>query len=328
MQQPNEDWLLRYSPASRLIWRGRKDGPNTTRFHEITRFVDLRETIPTPQAERSYGFLGFACDAGVQRNFGRPGASQGPDVLKQAMSNVPVPADIPLNLYDFGNVTCLDGNLEEAQAALGEVVALMLMNDFRPIILGGGHETAWAHFQGISKHLGTKNVGIINFDAHFDLRPLLDNNLGSSGTPFTQIAYERQHRGLPFHYLVIGLQRFGNTPALFEHAKELGVDHVLADEIHYQGQDFAQETLDHFIKQHEALYVSVDLDVFSTPYAPGVSAPQPLGLNPWHVVPMLRTLAKSKKVVSIDFSELSPIHDRDGATAQLAAFLIANYINP
>jgi len=54
-----------------------------------------------------------------------------------------------------------------------------------PIVLGGSHELAYGHFNGIVNHLKkqTKNsskVGIINFDAHFDLRPY--DNQGSSGT--------------------------------------------------------------------------------------------------------------------------------------------------
>lgn len=322
----DRDWTLRYQPASRLVWRGRRDGPGATRFHEITRFIDLREGLPEPEYEDSYAFVGFACDAGIQRNFGRAGADMGPEAAKQALSNIPIQNEGPLALYDVGAITCLDGNLEESQHALSEVVALLLLHKFKPVVLGGGHETAWGHFQGIAKHLGQERVGVVNLDAHFDLRPLLDNDLGSSGTPFLQIAKERQRRGLPFQYRVIGIQRFGNTPALFQLARELGVEYVLADEIHTEGLLGAHDMIDSLLAQVEGVYLSVDLDVFANYVAPGVSAPQPLGLRPWQIIPLIKQLAQSGKVVSMDVCELSPSHDRDDMTAALTASLIAGYI--
>ena len=57
--------------------------------------------------------------------------------------------------------------------------------DFDVIVIGGGHETAWGHFQGLAHP--NKDIAILNFDAHFDLRPLINGQLGSSGTPFRQI---------------------------------------------------------------------------------------------------------------------------------------------
>jgi len=47
------------------------------------------------------------------------------------------------------------------------------------------------------------------------------------------------------------------------------------------------------------------------PYAPGVSAPQPLGVLPWQILPLVRQLAASGKVVSYDIAELSPKYDID-----------------
>ena len=90
--------------------------------------------------------------------------------------------------FDAGNIVCADGDLETSQLALGEVVTILLENGIKPIVIGGGHELAWGHYQGIADAFPQKNLGIINFDAHFDMRPLLAYDQGSSGTPFLQIA--------------------------------------------------------------------------------------------------------------------------------------------
>ena len=85
-----------------------------------------------------------------------------------------------------------------------------------PIILGGGHETAYGHYLGVRNYIGKEaKLGIINIDAHFDLRPY--NEQPSSGTMFRQILEQDENSS----YLVLGIQRYGNTQALFDKADEL-----------------------------------------------------------------------------------------------------------
>ena len=54
-----------------------------------------------------------------------------------------------------------------------------------PVTFGGGHETAWGTFQGVMATEPNVDVGVINFDAHLDLR---GDEPGNSGTPFNQMA--------------------------------------------------------------------------------------------------------------------------------------------
>jgi formiminoglutamase len=85
--------------------------------------------------------------------------------------------------------------------------------------------------------------------------------------------------------------------------------------------------LETIIRQSEFLYVSICMDVFSSAYAPGVSARQPLGLLPWHVLPLLNRLAESGKVLILDIAEVNPLQDKDNLTAQLGASLVSHYIH-
>ena len=61
---------------------------------------------------------------------------------------------------------------------------------------------------------------------------------------------------------------------------------------------------------------------FSSAYAPGVSAPSPLGFTPNFMYKMLQFLFDTKKVISCDIAELNPTLDTDNLTANLAAKLL------
>jgi formiminoglutamase len=48
-----------------------------------------------------------------------------------------------------------------------------------------------------------------------------------------------------------------------------------------------------------------------------------LGLLPWQVIPLLKRVQESGKIVGVDIAELNPHFDRDDMTALLAASLAA-----
>ena len=81
------------------------------------------------------------------------------------------------NIIDLGDVSCPDGDLESSQKSLARVVQEVVSQEAFPLVLGGGHETAWGHYLGLSKYHG--KLGIINFDAHFDLRDLTHERPGA-----------------------------------------------------------------------------------------------------------------------------------------------------
>jgi formiminoglutamase len=80
------------------------------------------------------------------------------------------------------------------------------------------------------------------------------------------------------------------------------------------------------LEKSDNVYLSLCLDVFAAAIAPGVSAPQALGLTPWQIIPALRQLAVSNKVISLDVVELAPNFDLDQRTAKLAALLICDFL--
>lgn len=311
-----------YIAPKKGLWTGRVDDLNPTRIHEIMRYCDVtKEELP----KRQCTFTGFSSEEGIVRNHGRPGAKEGPAALRQALAKLPLPHQ-KHDYFDIGDIVCTASDLETAQAELANLVKRTTENRNISIIFGGGHEIAWGHFQGIQQAFPNADIGIVNFDAHLDMRPVLEGNKGTSGTSFLQMAKACQEKNRSFNYLCLGLQETGNTQPLLDTARQYKVKTVMAEVFHSGNSDLASECLNEIVQSVDHLYVTICLDVFAAPFAPGVSAPQPLGLFPWHVIPLLTTLAKSKKVVGLDIAELSPPHDIDNRTANLAAQLVYHYL--
>jgi len=302
-------------------WSGRQDpqeGALALRWHQVVR--------PCPvEPVSGVVFLGFASDEGVRRNQGREGAAEGPACLRRQLANLPVKKI--RDLYEGGDIGPTDGDLESAQTRYAGEVAARLSQGLMPIGLGGGHEIAFGSFLGLADALGRQGpaprIGILNLDAHFDLRP---GPRATSGTPFWQIAQTCLARNLPFHYACLGISPFANTEALFAQAREWRVRHLL-DEDMGQGDLPAilrfltafQETVDH-------LYLTICLDVLPASVAPGVSAPSARGVSLEVLEKVIDAVCLTGKVRLGDLAELNPALDQDGRTARVAARLIGRIV--
>jgi formiminoglutamase len=324
---------ISYKPTDKILWQGRIDSESNFdafRWHQWVKLIDLRENNLIPfKGMLGFAFIGFCCDTGVKRNNGRVGAANGPESIRRELANLPCRFSEEVKLFDAGNIYCENITLEESQDLLSNAIQKILNLNLFPIVLGGGHEIAFGHYTGILNYLKEKSnrssIGIINFDAHFDLRPYPTG--GSSGTMFRQIADVCKTDDLKYSYLCIGVQKHSNTIDLFKTADKLGAEYILAKDIVDSDISNVLEKLDKFIKTQDNIYITICSDVFSTAYAPGVSSSQPLGLDPERVLKFLRYILKSNKVVSFDIAEVSPRFDQDNITANLAAVLIFSIVN-
>lgn len=314
-QAPHTDW-----------WFGRNDGPDIAdrRWHQHVACIDLR-IEQNALGQNSIVLLGFACDEGVKRNLGRPGAVDGPQSLRQSLGTLPL-AYPNIRIYDAGNIICDDGNLEEAQSNLGYAVSAILQAGAFPILLGGGHEITYGHYLGLRRHLNTQTadtLGIVNFDAHFDNRTPT-NGTPTSGTGFYQIAEDCEIAQTPFHYLALGIQPTSNTTRLFDTAHQSGTRYIPAAGFEKNSCPIVDREIELLNSRSDAIYISIDMDVFAAPYAPGVSAPAHNGILPKGLFfDALNQLFESQKVISLDIAELNPVYDMDMRTSKLAAHIIA-----
>ncbi|WP_102403032.1 formimidoylglutamase [Vibrio sp. 10N.261.55.A7] len=315
-------------------WQGRhdsEDGDLGTRVHHV---IKQKQAHELSKASHSVSILGFATDAGVARNKGRIGAKKAPDLIRRALANMAWHNDA--SITDLGNVVCEDDLLEQSQLETAAVITTALKHS--PVItLGGGHEIAWASFLGLANHLqlsqpaAKPKIGIINFDAHFDLRAFTSQHADvkpSSGTPFNQIHQHCADNGWDFHYACLGVSRASNTAALFKRADDLGVWYVEDHQLSHINHIYHLTQLQHFIDNCDCIYLTIDLDVFPASTAPGVSAPAARGVSYESLALFLeRILHYKNKLMVADIAEYNPTYDVDSQTARLAARLCWDIAN-
>lgn len=341
-----------HTVADMKRWTGRAEPFETARARY---WYQLAE----PYEQQHIGLVGFACDQGVRRNQGRVGARSAPPLIRQVFAALPIISELqqrfdgqlPTLLGDAGDIHCHDNDdfaanaLEQAQAAYADKVSHVIQQGGLPIGLGGGHAIAYGSFLGLwqtlaqadSLHTNKDNpandtsvqkdnvpvIGIINFDAHLDIR---QSDVATSGTPFRQIAEHLNENGQPFNYCCIGVSRFSNTVALFDRAEQLGV-HIISDEdCHHQTWDKLAEQIEAFISKVDVLYMTIDMDCLPSSVVPGVSAPAAYGIELSFVERAVKLIMASGKVKVADLAEINPTFDVDNRSCKVAARLLATIV--
>jgi formiminoglutamase len=265
--------------------------------------------------------VGFPQDEGVRRNAGRVGAALGPDAIRHWLHRLVPPFGSEAECMaplDLGNLI-VDADLEASQVLLGRIVGSILCAGAVPIILGGGHDAAFGHYLGYVE--AQIPVGIINIDAHLDVRPLIDGK-GHSGSPFRQ-ALEHAPAPLPgSHYVCLGAQPSSIAADHRRYVKERGGQLAWAEEVTIQLAAFFERASGALAQRGCQTYLTIDADVVSAAEVPGVSAPNPLGLSGTEVAICARKAGQTPAVASIDLVEINPRFDVDGRSARWAAAVV------
>ncbi|MEP2240150.1 MAG: formimidoylglutamase [Maribacter sp.] len=308
-----------YKLANTDNWFGRTSDKQLY-LHEKVAFTNLNEPFPS-STNNTIALLGYSSDEGVRRNLGRVGTAMGPDAIRKQLGKMPNHLKASTELVDFGNLECNHQNLEELEKKCTNAVSFLIKNRITPILIGGSHDLAYAHYNGLLQHIKNKEkIGIINFDAHFDLRSNTNGN--NSGTPFYQIAIDHNKKGESMKYMVLGIREDANTKNLFEFAELHKVNYLYQQYYNMNYLEHVQLRIIQFLEDVDYVYTTIDLDGFSSAYAPGVSAPSPMGFSPDIVIESLKLIIESGKLVGLDVVELNPKYDIDDQTARLAASLI------
>jgi len=145
---------------------------------------------------------GFPFDEGCRRNGGRVGAEEGPTAMRKLLSRMGTAVNpeyqidmTKLDIVDVGDVDRAPGSgpLEKAHDALHERVSFILRSgpNVVPFIIGGSNDQSFPNAMGLMDVLGHGRIGVINIDAHLDVRPLKNNQV-HSGSPFRLLLEEKR----------------------------------------------------------------------------------------------------------------------------------------
>ena len=165
-----------------------------------------------------------------------------------------------------------------------------------PITLGGEHSITYGAVNGIFKGLQISNkaeIGIIQIDAHADLREKYDNEIHSHASVMYLLGQEK-YKIAQCGVRALSLEEVNN-------------------QIKFQIISFSVEEIrkNNKIKLPEnfpkKIYVSFDLDGLDPSVMPATGTPVPGGLGFYDSLQLIENLIKDREVVGFDVVELSPI---------------------
>ena len=304
-----------WSKTPENIWQGRDHSTESPLAKRIFQTIEQPSSFCPQSYSNKIALLGFMCDEGVRINKGRIGAKNAPNNIRQALANLASHGGTN-QLVDLGNITYDNGSLTDIQRVFTDHVVKCQTNNLVTLVLGGGHETAYAHGLGIYEAHPEATIGIINFDAHLDIRTAQNT---SSGTPFKQLADYCETSNRPFNYMCIGANLAANTEALLQTAKELNVDIVWDTECSEINLSNIISKIEDFIKKVDIVYLTIDLDVLPTHTMFAVSAPSALGVEMRILLALAHFITQSKKLKAVDLVEYNPDLDPQHLCAKVAA---------
>lgn len=225
---------------------------------------------------------------------------------------------------DFGDITMHVTDFEESRNRIKSTIS-DLLNQYKgtiPIILGGDHGISFPSISAFAESRG--KIGVIQFDAHHDLRNINDGGR-SNGTPFRSLIDEGILKGE--HLVQIGLRNFSNSSPYTEFGISHGVTIYTMRDVRLLGiQKIINDSLHQLSLEVDAIYISLDMDVLDQAFAPGCPAIGPGGMDSQTLIDGICYLASHPKVCGMDIVELDPTIDFRDMTSRIAAHVILNFL--
>ena len=289
-------------------------------------FGHVIEDVTVESADRNEIVLvGEPFDRAV---IGRSGASDGPTEIRKALARTKTAHFEHGRVRSIGDLGDVDSLVTFLEQDIGHVEPVEMVHnrlqgttaavhdlDALPVFLGGDNSLT---FPNVAPLLDRGSVGVINLDAHLDVRDVRED--ATSGTPYRQL-FEAGLDG----YACLGARHFETSHAYREYVHRQGGTVITADELGENPVGAAAMALES-LRDVEYVYVSVDCDVLDASAAPGVSAPTPGGITTRELYRILGRLARDERIAGFEIVECAPPLDRDGMTVDAAARAVAHFL--
>jgi formiminoglutamase len=287
----------------------RKNEPGDPRLGE--------SVLSSPEDYASAGVVLLGCpqDEGVRRNGGRPGAAKAPDAIRGSLYRLVKPGAV--RLFDLGD-TLIQPSLEETHAVHQSVAKQILQDGKRLVVLGGGNDLSYPDCSALAQTAG--GVLAFNIDAHLDVR---DNAVRNSGTAYRMLLEEGWLK--PEQFYELAYQPFAVAASHLQYVLDKGANAASLEELRQVGVIPAiQQIL--IESTAEAIFWGLDMDAVCAADAPGVSAPNPIGLTGGEFCRIAALAGGDSRSRIFEITEVNPEFDLQNRTAHLAAVAIFHFL--
>jgi len=261
-------------------------------------FTDILNSVTMENVDNYDTVLvGEPYDGGI---VGTRGAAGGPSALRQGLAETKTyhlkNGQID-QLADIGDIAIPHGlSVSDAHVHVEDATRLVHDSDAFPIFLGGGHDLAYPNSAPLIEM--NDSVGIINFDAHADVRDPFGEP--TNGSPF-RLAYQK---GLD-KYAFLGAGHFETSTPYLEYIEEQDGFIRDVEDVGNAPREVAKQALD-YMNGVDVIHVSCDLDVLDMTVAPATTSPTPGGLMSRELYVALREVISDPRVGSFGLIGCAP----------------------
>lgn len=268
----------------------------------------------TPMAQAKFSVLPIPMEKSV--SYGG-GTAFGPRAILQASNQLEVwdgfskPAG--LGIHTLPPVNC-----EQEEAAISEIancIKNILETESIPVVLGGEHTATYAVIKGYLE-AGIKDFGVVQIDAHADLRDAYEDNPLSHASVMKRIV----DADIPLFQL--GIRAFCEEEVgVYE---KFSVAYIDAEEL--VTKNINEITLPEGFPEN--VYFTLDIDGMDPSIFPSTGTPVPGGLGWYQTLNLFRSVAQQRKIIGFDLMEFAPIegfHAYDFSAALLIYKLMGIY---
>ncbi len=220
-------------------------------------------------------------------------------------------------VYDFGDVD-MGGTWEESFARVEAEALQMMRYDKFNLFIGGDHSVTIPLHKAFAKAREGEKIGVIHFDAHFDLCDCYDGHKWSHANT--------EKRALddiigPEDLLFLGI-RAAEPEELDIIRREPQITVISAGDLDEMGWKECAAIIEKKFKGYDHIYFTLDIDVLDPAFAPGTGTPVSGGLTSRELINLVRFILKRLPVRDMDIVEVAPPLDVNDITSWAAMRII------
>jgi agmatinase len=241
------------------------------------------------------------------------GTSKGPEAILAASNE--------LERYTGKSEPCLDGiytyPIIDCDKPIDQVIDNIKIitkeisrNNKIAITIGGEHSITYGAVNGVFEGLNLLNknqIGIIQIDAHADLRKNYQNQMHSHASVMYLLSKEK-YRIAQFGVRAISLEEVENR-------SKFDIIYFDAETIHLNKEIVLP------INFPKKVYISFDVDGLDPSVMPATGTPVPGGIGYYKSLDLIKKMIKGREVIGFDMVELSPIKNFEAYNFTVATLI-------